>query len=34
MKDDSEVALTYFEFTTLAILRLLSLSKLDVAILK
>ena len=34
VKDGSEVALTYFEFTTLAILRLLSLSKLDVAILE
>ena len=29
-----EVALTYFEFTTLAILRMLSLAKLDVAILE
>ena len=29
-----EISLTYFEFTTLAILRLLSLSKLDVAILE
>jgi dihydrofolate synthase/folylpolyglutamate synthase len=30
----TEVALTYFEFTTLAILRLMSLSRLDVAILE
>ena len=30
----AEISLTYFEFTTLAILRLLSLSKLDVAILE
>ena len=29
-----EISLTYFEFTTLAILRLLSLAKLDVAILE
>ncbi|WP_294253784.1 bifunctional tetrahydrofolate synthase/dihydrofolate synthase [uncultured Comamonas sp.] len=34
VKDGSEVALTYFEFTTLAILRLISLSRLDVAILE
>ena len=34
VKDGSEVALTYFEFTTLAILRLMSLSRLDVAILE
>ncbi|MBS3017504.1 Dihydrofolate synthase/folylpolyglutamate synthase [Comamonas sp. PE63] len=32
--DGKEVALTYFEFTTLAILRLMSLSRLDVAILE
>ncbi len=34
VKDGKEVALTYFEFTTLAILRLMSLSRLDVAILE
>ncbi|MGB6097125.1 MAG: bifunctional tetrahydrofolate synthase/dihydrofolate synthase [Comamonas thiooxydans] len=34
VKDGQEVALTYFEFTTLAILRLMSLSRLDVAILE
>ncbi|MBV8248716.1 MAG: bifunctional tetrahydrofolate synthase/dihydrofolate synthase [Comamonas sp.] len=34
VKDGAEVALTYFEFTTLAILRLMSQSKLDVAILE
>ena len=34
VQDGQEVALTYFEFTTLAILRLMSLSKLDVAILE
>ncbi|WP_043005703.1 bifunctional tetrahydrofolate synthase/dihydrofolate synthase [Comamonas testosteroni] len=34
VKDGREVALTYFEFTTLAILRLMSLSRLDVAILE
>ncbi|MFT3815503.1 MAG: bifunctional tetrahydrofolate synthase/dihydrofolate synthase [Acidovorax sp.] len=33
-QNGSEVALTYFEFTTLAILRLMSQSKLDVAILE
>ncbi|MDH1476267.1 bifunctional tetrahydrofolate synthase/dihydrofolate synthase [Comamonas thiooxydans] len=34
VKEGQEVALTYFEFTTLAILRLMSLSRLDVAILE
>ena len=34
VKDGKEVALTYFEFTTLARLRLMSLSRLDVAILE
>lgn len=34
VKGGKEVALTYFEFTTLAILRLMSLSRLDVAILE
>lgn len=34
VKDGAEVALTYFEFTTLAILHLMSQSKLDVAILE
>lgn len=34
VKDGKEVALTYFEFTTLVILRLMSLSRLDVAILE
>ena len=34
VKDGKEVAHTYFEFTTLAILRLMSLSRLDVAILE
>lgn len=34
VKDGKEVALTYFEFTTLAILRLMSLSRLDVTILE
>lgn len=34
VKEGKEVALTYFEFTTLAILRLMSLSRLDVAILE
>ncbi|MEX8194401.1 bifunctional tetrahydrofolate synthase/dihydrofolate synthase [Comamonas guangdongensis] len=34
VKDGAEVALTYFEFTTLAILRLMSQSRLDVAILE
>jgi len=33
-ENDAEVSLTYFEFTTLAILRLMSLSRLDVAILE
>lgn len=34
VKDGAEVALTYFEFTTLAILHLMSQSRLDVAILE
>lgn len=34
VRDGQEVALTYFEFTTLAILHLMSQSKLDVAILE
>lgn len=34
VKDGAEVALTYFEFTTLSILHLMSQSKLDVAILE
>jgi dihydrofolate synthase/folylpolyglutamate synthase len=34
LDDGAEVSLTYFEFTTLAILRTLSLSRLDIAILE